>query len=118
MTRQHVEVSGVDEWLRKYNVRLTQKSVIKIDVETHEPEVFRGAKGTLEIGPAVFCEVLATFTEQELNALFTPDRWRYFWIGPEGPVERRTIAGDPSWQGTNYLFLTKDSPFLPFVTEQ
>jgi hypothetical protein len=87
----------------------------EMDVETHEPEVLRGAQTALTRGPALFCEVLATFVEVELNGLLPPSRWRYFWIGPDGPTEHRRIVGDPAWEHMNYIFLTHDSPYLSLV---
>jgi hypothetical protein len=59
--------------------------------------------------------VLATFTEAELGELLLPSRWKYFWIGPDGPVERRRIIGDPAWKYNNYLFLTHSSPYLSML---
>jgi len=110
--RISVDVFSLDSWARTNGIKLTEKSLIKIDVETHEPEVFNGAAEALSAGPAIQCEVLATFVEEKLSRIFKASRWRYFWIGPEGLSERKKIIGDPSWHFNNYLFLTKDSPYL------
>jgi len=115
LPRVTVETITLDRWLSSMQITLSKKSVIKIDVETHEPAVLRGSKLALDAGAAIFCEVLATFTETELRKLLRPDHWRYFWIGPDGPSERREIVGDPSWKWMNYLFLRNDSPYLSAV---
>lgn len=110
-----VETTTLDSWLSRNGVELTCNSLVKMDVETHEPAVLEGAANTLGRGPAIVCEVLASFTEERLNELLPASRWRYFWLGPDGPNERRRIVGDPSWIHNNYLFLAKDSPFLPLI---
>ena len=113
-----VQAPTLENWLRSNKLALTPRSSVKLDVETHEPSVLRGAQTALAQGPAIFCEVLATFVETELSDLLPASQWRYFWIGPDGPTERRRIVGDPAWQHMNYLFLTKHSPYLPLIGEQ
>ena len=45
--------------------------ILKIDVETHEPEVLEGAQSILEkIRPIIICEVLAKRTEDRLESIF------------------------------------------------
>jgi FkbM family methyltransferase len=110
LPRIRVRTVTIDEWCRSQGVVLTPHSVVKVDVETHEPAVFRGGRLLLEAGPAIVCEVLGTFVEEALSPCFPPERWEYWWIGPEGPVQRRRIAGDPSWKYANYLLVTKDGP--------
>lgn len=114
----NVPCSTLDRWLAANSLRLSDRSLIKLDVETHEPSVMEGAMQAMEDGPAVVCEVLATFVEERLNAMLPSSRWRYFWIGPDGPTERRKIVGDPSWHHNNYLFLKRDSPLLSLVVKQ
>lgn len=116
LVRIDVPCSTLDVWLARNSLSLTDRSLIKLDVETHEPSIIEGAAQALEAGPAVICEVLATFVEERLNCLVPSSRWRYFWIGPDGPSERKRIIGDPSWRHNNYLFLTKDSPFLSEIS--
>lgn len=106
-----VAVQTLDFWLDQSTLSITSSSLIKLDVETHEPRVLEGAYKAIGAGPAMLCEVLGTFTEEQLNDLLPAAQWRYFWIGPLGPVERRRIIGDPSWKFPNYLFIPKQSPF-------
>lgn len=105
LKRIGVSVTTLDMWLLEHSIEVTENSLVKIDVETHEPEVLAGAKQTLAKRPVIFCEVLATFVEQELNDLLPSSIWRYFWIGPNGPSERKRIAGDPDWEYMNYVWL-------------
>lgn len=116
LQRIQIQTITLDHWLAVNRLALTPHSVIKMDVETHEPAILRGASHALSCKPAIFCEVLATFTENELAELLPALQWKYFWIGPDGPVERRRIIGDPAWRYANYLFLSHDSPFLSLVS--
>ena len=118
LSQIEVQATTLDSWLQSRKLVLTPRSIVKLDVETHEPSVLREAQMALAQGPALFCEVLATFVEAELTDLLPASRWRCFWIGPDGPTERRRIVGDPAWQHMNYLFLTKHSPYLPLIGEQ
>jgi hypothetical protein len=106
-----IPVDTLDLWLERTAIPITSRSLIKLDVETHEPAVLEGARKALAAGSAILCEVLGTFTEHQLSDFLPSSKWRYFWIGPDGPVERRRIIGDPSWKLPNYLFIPKDSPF-------
>lgn len=112
-----VRAETLDYWLDTNNIVISSNSIIKIDIETHEPAVFSASPNTLKKGPAILCEVLATFTDFKLAKYFPPHKWRYFWIGPDGLSERRMIIGDPSWKYPNYLFLTHDSPFLSQIQD-
>jgi len=111
LSQTTIKVDTLDSWMNHAGILVTSKSLIKIDVETHEPAVFDGGKQALAAGPTILCEVLGTFTEHRLSDLLPASNWRYFWIGPDGPVERRQIIGDPGWKFANYLFMPKDSPF-------
>lgn len=115
LSQAQVQTTTLDDWLLSNQVSLSPHSILKMDVETHEPAILRGAQKALSQEPAIFCEVLATFTEAELTELLPASRWKYFWIGPDGPVERRRIIGDPAWQYNNYLFLSPSSPFLSLL---
>jgi FkbM family methyltransferase len=110
LPRITVSTVAMDEWCRSAGVAITSHSVVKMDIETHEPVALRGCSDLLKAGPALLCEVLGTFVEEALSPFFPPHRWEYWWIGPEGPTQRRRIVGDPSWKYANYLFLPKDSP--------
>jgi len=116
LQRVEIQTTTLDHWLAVNRIALTSHSVIKMDVETHEPAVLRGALQALSCKPAILCEVLATFTESDLAELLPASQWKYFWIGPNGPTERRRIIGDPAWRYANYLFLSHDSPFLSLVS--
>lgn len=84
--------------------------LVKVDTETTEPAVLRGAVGTVaEHRPWVFCEVLSGQTEQELAEVVEP--WGYTWYhltaGDElKPAER--IVGDPTF--THFMYLLVPEP--------
>lgn len=115
LERIQVQMVRLDSWSKAQDVRFTNQSVVKQDIETFEPQALRGAEQVLMVAPALLCEVLGTFTEELLERVLFKERWRYFWIGPEGISERRRISGDPAWKFNNYLFLTHDSPYLLLI---
>lgn len=81
-------------------------ALLKIDTESTEPDVLRGAGSLLaEHRPWIVCEVLAGRTEADLEMLLEPLGYRWFQIGPEVPLPRRDhIVGDPDYRNLNWLF--------------
>ncbi len=85
--------------------------LIKVDTESTEPAVLRGLRSTIERDrPVIFCEVLWRRTEADLQVLL--DNWDYrcYQLGPDGPVRRDRIEGDPSNRDANWVFLPDDRP--------
>jgi FkbM family methyltransferase len=83
--------------------------LLKIDTETTEPAVLRGASEVLARRPWIVCEVLPGWTEPELESLLGPLGYRFFQISDEVPLTRRTaIAGDPTLRHANWLFAPTD----------
>jgi FkbM family methyltransferase len=78
--------------------------LMKLDTESTEPDVLRGAAGVLARDrPLVVCEVLAgAGTGEALAANLRPLEYRFFLLTPDGPRETPTIEGHPTW--LNYLF--------------
>jgi len=83
--------------------------LIKIDTESTEADVLRGAGSLLERDrPPIVCEVLpGRETGPALEEILRPLGYRFFHLTPEGPIERGDIAGHPDW--LNYLFAV-DAP--------
>ncbi len=81
-------------------------AIIKIDTETTEPAVLRGALQTIETHrPWILCEVLPGATEKELSAALLPLGYSWYQITDEIPLQRRdSIVGDSSGKYTNWLF--------------
>lgn len=85
-------------------------AVLKVDTETTEPAVLRGAKETIaRHRPWVFCEVLHGRGEADLTAAIID--WGYTWyhLTGDGPLEPLTeIVGDATHK--HYMFLFVPEP--------
>ena len=106
-----VQVPAVtlDGYVAKHAIN--RVDVIKLDTETTEDRVLRGAVGLIRRdAPAIVCEVLhqghRPSIADVLAELLTPLGYRYFWIKPEGLVECIAPLGDPTGKYMNYLFIT------------
>jgi hypothetical protein len=72
--------------------------LIKIDTETTEPAVLRGAAHVLaRQRPDIICEVLAgRDAGRALEAVLGPLKYDYFLLTPEGPRRKAHIEGHRS----------------------
>ena len=96
-----VPTVALDSFLEARGIRTV--SLVKLDIETAEPEALRGMRSTLERQrPTIFCEVLSTEVGAQLQTILAPFGYRIYHLTPDGPVERREIVGHPEW--LNYLF--------------
>jgi FkbM family methyltransferase len=88
----------------------TTPAVLKIDTESTEPDVLRGATGLLtDNRPWIICEVLAGRTEADLTAILEPFDYAWYRIDGSGPLERRVrIEGDPTYAHMNWLFAPEE----------
>lgn len=98
-----VPVETLDGYVDRTGRRPT---VLKVDTESTEPDVFAGAATLLaEHRPWIVCEVLAGRTERGLTAVLEPHGYRWYQITREIPlVPRREIFGDRTHTYTNWLF--------------
>lgn len=84
----------------------TAPAVLKIDTETTEPAVLRGATEVVRRHrPWIFCEVLAGETERQLTEAVID--WGYTWYHLDGPgplPSRAAIEGDPTMRDFMWLF--------------
>jgi FkbM family methyltransferase len=99
-----VPLETLDSWVARTG---QVPGIIKVDTETTEPAVLRGADRTVsEHRPWVFCEVLYGYVEEELTAAVA--EWGYTWYhltGP-GPLEPAAqIVGDPRHEHFMWLFV-------------
>jgi FkbM family methyltransferase len=80
--------------------------VLKIDTESTEPDVLRGAAGLLsERRPWIICEVLPGPVGEELASILDPLGYRYFRIDQESELRRcDTIGWDGRPEYLNWLF--------------
>ena len=97
-----VNVVQLDTWARAQG--LEKVDLIKIDVETGEPDVLTGMKSLLgTCSPDIICEVLHTeSTASRLEAILKPHQYRFFLVTKEGPRSASHIIADQQWR--NYLF--------------
>jgi FkbM family methyltransferase len=98
-----VPVERVDDYVARTGLA---PAVMKIDTESTEPDVLRGATRLLaERRPWIICEVLAGRTEADLTAILAPLGYSWYRIDGPGPLEARDqIEGDPSYAHMNWLF--------------
>jgi FkbM family methyltransferase len=96
-----VPTVALDSFLLERGVRSV--SLVKLDIETGEPDALRGMRRTLERDrPPIFCEVLSTDVGARLRTMLALLGYRFYHLTAEGPLERREILGRPEW--LNYLF--------------
>lgn len=106
-----VTVETIDGYVARTG---TSPAVVKVDTESTEPDVLRGAAGLLATGrPWIICEVLAGRTEADLTKILEPFGYTWYRIDGPGPLEpRRAIEGDRSYTHLNWLF----APVVPSTT--
>jgi FkbM family methyltransferase len=100
------------------SARALEVDLIKIDTETTEPAVLRGAADTLaRLRPDIICEVLAgRDTGPAVQAALGPLGYDYFLLTPEGPRRMDRIAGHPEW--LNYLITARGSEAVGTCTNR
>ena len=98
-----VSVCTVDEVLGAEPGRV----LIKIDTESTEPDVLRGAERTLTtVRPCIICEVLAGRTEAALMELLRPHEYTFYHLTTDMRwTPRDQIEGDRTYQFRDWLFL-------------
>ena len=107
----HRSVSVPVETIDGYAARTgVTPAVLKVDTESTEPDVLRGAAEVLAAGrPWIICEVLAGRTEADLAAILEPLGYWWYRIDGPGPLERRhLIEGDPTYAHMNWLFAPEE----------
>lgn len=97
-----VSVVRLDSWAQAEG--LEKVDLIKIDVETGEPDVLAGMKSLFEkCSPDILCEVLHTEnTASKLEEILRPQGYRFFLVTKKGPQPMPHIVAHPQWR--NYLF--------------
>jgi FkbM family methyltransferase len=98
-----VPVVTIDEFAAER--RLGKIDLVKIDAESAEPQVLRGMAGVLQRDrPTILCEVLESgATAAAIEAILGPLGYRYYHLGPQGPVPAATLRGYGYDAFHNYL---------------
>ena len=83
--------------------------ILKIDVETHEPEVLEGAQSILEkIRPIIICEVLAKRTEDRLESIFKSKDYAMFRFTGACWTKEQALFGDPNYEYRDWIFVPEE----------
>lgn len=100
-----IDVSRFNSWFRKHEVE--GLDLIKIDVETHEPEVVEGMLELIrKFRPTIIIEVLDKIVAEKLNRLLGEVDYMYYSIDELNGLQKiERISKSP---GYNLLLCTKD----------
>lgn len=110
LAKKTVPVVSLDDFAREHAIQ--KVDLMKIDTESTEPAVLRGARMILERDrPNIICEVLhERGTAPELERILTPLGYRFYLLTPEGLDRRDHIETHP--EHLNYLFTTMNEADL------
>ncbi len=105
-----VKVNTLDELYFQYlKESAFDRMILKIDVETFEPQVLEGASRILNVHrPIIICEVLANRTEQKLEPLFRHNQYNMYRYNGEHWVLENDLYGDPDYKYRDWLFLPNE----------
>jgi len=100
-----VEVTTLDDYCEQ--AKLKQIDLLKIDVETHEPAVLRGALKVLRKNrPAMIIEILNEDVASQVNEILKEFDYLYFSLNEKtGPARVKKLG---ALHYGNYLVCTKD----------
>jgi FkbM family methyltransferase len=114
--QQRVPVETLDDYVKRSGLT---PAVIKVDIETTEPEVLFGAADTIKVHrPWILCGVLAGRVEERLTEALTPHGYHWYRITGEVPYPPAdTIQGDTTHVHVMWLFApeTPDDDFWAAV---
>ncbi|MDQ3050534.1 MAG: FkbM family methyltransferase [Bacteroidota bacterium] len=95
-----IQITKLDTFIRENNI--TKVDLLKIDVETHEPEVMEGFKEFLfRFRPAILIEILNTEVGDRINKVMEGSGYWYYNINEQGGVKK----SDKITQSDFYNFL-------------
>lgn len=102
-----VEVETLDRFV---TAQAVVPSVVKIDTESTEPDVLRGAEGLLASHrPWIICEVLSGRTEADLMPILQRHDYRAYHLTDRAVPDRAlVIQGDPDYKHLNWLFAPQE----------
>lgn len=101
-----IDVITIDDVIVKE--KLATIDLIKIDVETHEPEVFKGFTTIMKYHPSILVEVLREDIGHQIESLLNQFgcNYLYFDIDEERGIKQVEHLGKSS--GFNYLICTRE----------
>jgi FkbM family methyltransferase len=96
-----VKVARLDTFAARHG--LTKIDLIKLDIETTEPDALVGMGRLLsESRPDIICEVLPSGRGEALTEILQPLGYCFYLLTDVGPVRRDIVIADKHWP--NYLF--------------
>jgi FkbM family methyltransferase len=100
-----IESVTLDSFVKENGIN--KIDLIKIDVETAEPLVFKGASEILKSHrPFIISEVLKNCVETELIPIFKENDYLNYWISKSGLVfQDHRIDADPTYACRDFLFV-------------
>jgi FkbM family methyltransferase len=112
VTESTIETITLDDYVRDCGI--TRVDLVKIDVETHEPEVIEGFRKQLAASrPALLIEILGEESAEKIQALVNGLDYVYFNIDENSGIRRvpRISASD----SYNFLICTEETARLAGV---
>lgn len=111
-----VKVFQLDKFVQEKGIE--KVDLIKIDTETTEPDVLRGAMNLLRKNqPDIFCEVLKGRAEgRKLKEILQPLGYEFYLLTPEGAIKHEEIEGHPEF--LNYLFTLRSEKEITSIYNQ
>lgn len=100
---QKIHCTTLEYYANKKN--LSNIDLIKIDIESEEPNALEGMKKILKNqNPILICEVLGKRSGEDLEKILSQFNYKYFLITNRGLKHKKKIIGDPNYRFLNYLF--------------
>ena len=104
-----IKCSTIDKILKEINFKMCERLILKIDVESHEPEALEGAQNCIsKFRPLIFIEILP---DSDINYFY---RWAYqnkydhcALSPPNKVLKSRTIEGKLGLR--DHLFLPEET---------
>jgi FkbM family methyltransferase len=92
----------LDSYVSEHQIKSVD--LVKIDVESTEPQVLEGMQHILKRdAPDIICEVLWEETANYLNCHLPDFGYRFYWITNNGLLEREKVAHDEQYRYLDYL---------------
>jgi FkbM family methyltransferase len=101
----------LDRYVATHGLR---PNLLKLDTETTEPAVLRGATALLAERPWIICEVFPGWNEAELEGILFPLGYLAYHIDDQSPLRRKDrIVDNTSREHLNWLFApTEPTPVI------
>jgi FkbM family methyltransferase len=101
-----INTTTLNSFLKENNI--SHVDLVKIDVETHEPEVLNGFSDFLfQCKPTILIEVLTDDVGDKIDSLFKGSGYLYFNINESGGIRQVTKITKSDYY--NYLFCSKST---------